>query len=278
LEDVHWYLVEFVKRGKDFGCTINIEKTKILTSITGKSILDYPISAAARDSLIKALAMLKNSKATCGVKIVGAPIGSTLFANKRFNKIISKMSEDTTSVFSKLPDPQMSTQLYTQCILQRMPFRMCFNVLHNTTGTQQDPFEWNSPTALRINTLTKTVLKTATQTDRLPLHAFELATLPRSHNGMGLFSPTQSAITAFIIPFLLTIRYAVKGLHLCHATVSISPFLQRVFQRWEHSTLPIFAKICSHLYSLVKHFPLPTGYTETDCLRYYVLECSPENI
>eukprot|EP00957_Ditylum_brightwellii_P102245 7794299-Ditylum_brightwellii.AAC.1 len=31
IEDVHWYLVEFVRRGKDYGCTINKEKTKILT-------------------------------------------------------------------------------------------------------------------------------------------------------------------------------------------------------------------------------------------------------
>eukprot|EP00957_Ditylum_brightwellii_P202971 15332676-Ditylum_brightwellii.AAC.1 len=119
---------------------------------------------------------------------------------------------------------------------------------------------------------------TATQTDKFPSHAYKLATLPRSHNGIGLFTPTKTALLAFVIPFIHAIRYATKGLKLHQGTVSLSPFLMCVFANWEHSSLPLFAKFRSHLHSLVKSFPLPQGYMEQDRLRFYVYERSPETL
>ena len=84
LEEVFWYLSEFISRGAKYGCTMNIDKTKILTGITGSSILGLPLPQQAKDSLRKSLALLKIGEVSTGIKIVGAPIGSTEFANQRF--------------------------------------------------------------------------------------------------------------------------------------------------------------------------------------------------
>eukprot|EP00957_Ditylum_brightwellii_P108736 8294795-Ditylum_brightwellii.AAC.1 len=60
-----------------------------------------------------------------------------------------------------------------------------------------NPHTWKLPMAETIDSTTKQMLKTIAQTDNLPAHAFELATLPRSHNGLGIFTPSRSALLAF---------------------------------------------------------------------------------
>eukprot|EP00957_Ditylum_brightwellii_P143300 10917677-Ditylum_brightwellii.AAC.1 len=64
--------------------------------------------------------------------------------------------------------------------------------------------------AAAIDTTTKQMLKTTAQTDKLSAHVFELATLPWSYNGLGIFSPSQSALLAFVLPFIRAIEYATR--------------------------------------------------------------------
>eukprot|EP00957_Ditylum_brightwellii_P101445 7731189-Ditylum_brightwellii.AAC.1 len=70
--------------------------------------------------------------------------------------------------------------------------------------------------ATTVDSLTKSVLKTVAQTDTLPTHAVELAKLPRTHNGLGIFSFSRSASLAFVLPLIRSIQYATTGLHLRH--------------------------------------------------------------
>eukprot|EP00957_Ditylum_brightwellii_P016296 1225648-Ditylum_brightwellii.AAC.1 len=94
------------------------------------------------------------------------------------------MQKDTETVFSTMPDPQISSQIYTNCLIKHMPFHMCFDVMHNAESTVVTPHIWEFPMAAAIDTTTKQILKTIAQTDTLPAHAFELATLTRSYNGL----------------------------------------------------------------------------------------------
>eukprot|EP00957_Ditylum_brightwellii_P180713 13767395-Ditylum_brightwellii.AAC.1 len=126
------------------------------------------------------------------------------------------MQQDTETVFSSMLDPQSASQIYTNCLIQRMPFHICFDVMHNTTETADNPHTWKLPLAEAIDSTTKQMLKTIAQTDNLPAHAFELATLPRSHNGLGIFTPSCSALLAFVLPFIRAIKYATAGMKLRH--------------------------------------------------------------
>eukprot|EP00957_Ditylum_brightwellii_P203535 15335075-Ditylum_brightwellii.AAC.3 len=70
----------------------------------------------------------------------------------------------------------------------------------------------------QVDDITKSVLKSATSIDNLPAYAFLLATLPEDHNSIGVFSPTASAISSFVIPFIQSIRYAVTSMPLQRKT------------------------------------------------------------
>ena len=82
------------KRGEKYRCTLNTQKTKILTGIIGQSILDYNLPQAARTSLEKALAMLEEGEVTTGLKVLGTPIGSNAFAQDFLDKVTETLEKD----------------------------------------------------------------------------------------------------------------------------------------------------------------------------------------
>eukprot|EP00957_Ditylum_brightwellii_P051029 3869396-Ditylum_brightwellii.AAC.1 len=81
--------------------------------------------------LRKALRLLDNCEVTTGLKLFGTPLGSAHFASEIFTKITTKIQDDTNTIFSALEDTQMATQLYSTCVLQRLPFHTASDVLHN---------------------------------------------------------------------------------------------------------------------------------------------------
>eukprot|EP00957_Ditylum_brightwellii_P043671 3310737-Ditylum_brightwellii.AAC.1 len=80
--------------------------------LAGISVLTLPISEVAQESIIKALQLLDNGGVAAGLKIMGTLIGSSNFADERFSKVTDTMQKDTNTVFSKMPDPQIASQLY----------------------------------------------------------------------------------------------------------------------------------------------------------------------
>eukprot|EP00957_Ditylum_brightwellii_P054669 4142166-Ditylum_brightwellii.AAC.1 len=64
LRDVFWYLFTLVEIEGPYGVILNLKMTKILTNIIGQSLLDFPLPAAARYSIIKAQAMLDEGEVT----------------------------------------------------------------------------------------------------------------------------------------------------------------------------------------------------------------------
>eukprot|EP00957_Ditylum_brightwellii_P193048 14699311-Ditylum_brightwellii.AAC.1 len=65
-----------------------------------------------------------------------------------------------------------------------------------------DPYIWSLPLADSIDTTTQEVLLRCAQYNHLPQYTFFLATLPRSANGLSMFSATTSSTTAFVLPLV----------------------------------------------------------------------------
>eukprot|EP00957_Ditylum_brightwellii_P151024 11499962-Ditylum_brightwellii.AAC.1 len=86
------------------------------------------------------------------------------------------------------------------------------NVMTNLTdATALNPHHWTSWLAQTVRGTTQSVLLTTTDTTALPAWFHELSTLLEFLRGLGLFTPTRSAVTSFLFPIAHAIRYARAG-------------------------------------------------------------------
>eukprot|EP00957_Ditylum_brightwellii_P083907 6376741-Ditylum_brightwellii.AAC.1 len=70
-----------------------------------------------------------DGEVTDGVTIMGLPIGSNKYCQSAFNNFVTKFEDNTTTLLETMSDPQTTLQLYTECLLQRAPFRTATDVM-----------------------------------------------------------------------------------------------------------------------------------------------------
>eukprot|EP00957_Ditylum_brightwellii_P111210 8480482-Ditylum_brightwellii.AAC.1 len=188
LEDTYWYLTELVNIGRLYGVILNLKK--ILTSVTGQSILNSPHTETARSSTVKPLAMLDKGEATDGPTIVRTPIGLTQYVQAKLDKIATTATTTTTTIFATILDPHMALQLYTESILQCFPFHMSTDVAtYADIGAYKGAHHWNTSFAKQIEYLTCSVIQTTSHCNDLPKYVHNLSTLPIAQGRLGIFSP-----------------------------------------------------------------------------------------
>lgn len=123
-------------------------------------------------------------------------------------------------------------QIYVKCILQCTPYHMTANVLSATELTDYDvvdPFHWKSTLTKCINNMMRDVLAGLAALDGVLEVSIVIATLPKSLNRLGIFSPSHSAVSSFLEPLARFICYAEQGVRLKHTTVTLSPYLCSLF-------------------------------------------------
>eukprot|EP00957_Ditylum_brightwellii_P191892 14607931-Ditylum_brightwellii.AAC.1 len=80
---------------------------------------------------------------------------------------------------------------------------MASDVMHNLSPIDPNqPSAWHSPISRAVDNTTCCVIQTVTGADTLPEYSFHLAILPSSANGFGIYTPSTSAITSFVIPLI----------------------------------------------------------------------------
>eukprot|EP00957_Ditylum_brightwellii_P122517 9342980-Ditylum_brightwellii.AAC.1 len=101
---------------------------------------------------------------------------------------------------------------------------MASDIMHHWGNDTQpkDVSNWQSPTATSVSSTTQQVLLTCSQYNYLPAYSYNIATLPQSKNGLGIFCPKASAALAFVVPMMRAICYSVLGVKLQHTTVQLS--------------------------------------------------------
>eukprot|EP00957_Ditylum_brightwellii_P203541 15335091-Ditylum_brightwellii.AAC.2 len=143
---------------------MNRDKNKILTSVTGKSILPYIHNKKTNTDLRKALSTFTDSKVTDGIKVLGIPIGSQAYTERELTTFTEDLQEDAAKIIHTMSDKQTATQIYNQCQLQRAPFRMTADVICNGPSSSCiDPFHWQLLTTTAVNNITKGVLAAVLQ-------------------------------------------------------------------------------------------------------------------
>lgn len=87
---------------------------------------------------------------------------------------------------------------------------------------------------------TTSVLSGLTGLDKITDAAATIATLPKSLRGLRIFSPSRFAVSSFLVPLARTIRYAERGIRLCHRTAKLSLYVTALFKDWWTSSIPMF--------------------------------------
>ena len=157
-EDVLFYIDKFNELARPLGLFINPYKTRILTSCNGQSIIpdlaEHDLEVAS--SLKSALELYSQEKPeipgndpipvelTEGFIYLGSPVGSPSFANRYFRARVAAVQSEATLLAANIPDLQSRLRIFHQCTINKLPFLLGMEVLHNLPLDDQqfDPADW----------------------------------------------------------------------------------------------------------------------------------------
>jgi hypothetical protein len=253
--DVNWFLKRMATLGQPVGIVIGKDKTKILTNTEGISILPF-LPPNKRKSLAEAIQHFTKGEATCGLRVLGIPIGSKAFQREYIDKFTHKLTSDTTSMCHVLPDPQTVTQIYRQCLVVRVPFQLTADILSTVDpdNLPDNNLEWSSPLTKAVRETTRNIIGYATNLDAIPEYAMEIACIPESLHGLGFLCPDRTAVLSFLLPLFRTIRYATQGVPLQHTTVPLGGHTSTTYSATGANPRPPSSQSCN---TTLSHWPRP---------------------
>ena len=115
---------------------------------------------------------------------------------------------------------------------------------HVLTATEQ-PRHWNNWDSQICKDFTKminSVLANTTNSNTIPLHSTQIATLPTESGGLGLHYSTSTAIPSLMATTKRNLQYCTEGVRMddTSALVTISPAVARLHITRNTSTSPTF--------------------------------------
>eukprot|EP00984_Skeletonema_dohrnii_P016248 scaffold7173_cov81-Skeletonema_dohrnii-CCMP3373.AAC.1 len=224
IEDVNFFLERFEHYGVPLGAVMNTDKTRIMTSTSGQSILpqllqQQPINSA---TLTNAITKYSNKNSQMheevnGLRVLGSPIGSDDFQAKFIEDYLSNAQQDAANLLCGLEDDQTILQLYRQCTTQRLNHLFPADVYAHATNSNCPPsrwHQWDSPTTKAFDELNKNVILAITQKETMPIHSQLLTNIDTKRGGIGITSPRLKAIPSFILATKTTLDTIYNGVNL----------------------------------------------------------------
>jgi hypothetical protein len=129
-QDVDYFLNRFKTLGKPFGAILNTEKTRIMTTTTGTSLVErlknhhnrgtrmmgqQLATTTCAFSTTKVNGLSVPVEVVDGLRVLGAPIGSLKFCQEFLLKALAKAQSDTKILLTNLEDVQTTLRLYSMC-------------------------------------------------------------------------------------------------------------------------------------------------------------------
>ena len=259
LPDVADFLRLFEKYGHPLGCRLNTEKTRILTSTCGRKITnrlassDNPEHQALAESLRRTIATYSRTmgedgtytavEVTDGLRVLGAPIGSSIFCNNFIMDMVSKAQQAARCLYRGLDSKQTVLQLFRTCTAHKLTHLFPADVLNQPVASL--PNCWNLYTSQLSDGFSRMIgdiLASVTGQRNLPRHAHLIATMSTSTGGLGLPHPRCSAIPSLILSTRRAIQYATKGIYIgkTHRLYKLPATISRLYENWRTSSAPTF--------------------------------------
>jgi hypothetical protein len=159
-EDVLFFLDRFKHLAEPLGAVLNTEKTRILTSTTGSSLVSklllHPQMRMNMRGKLLEQAISKYSvkmidgipspvEVTDGLRVLGAPIGSARFAQEFMHKILHNAINDSQQLLDGLEDIQTMMRLFSSCTVHKITHLFGSDVFHTPLNAMPTLFYlWES--------------------------------------------------------------------------------------------------------------------------------------
>lgn len=233
LQDLAFLLNEFKSLGDKRGCFINPEKTRILTSCNGNSILPHlrdinPLLAQEIQETINTYSIEKSTSGpigielTSGFRLLGTPVGSPEFANAFLLESLEQAKKQYAKITTDVSDLQTRLKLFHSCTLQKLPHLLGADVMHNlplSFNAQLWP-TWSSPFVQGINRLIEDFFCNLLGLTQLPQLSKFISHIPTSNGGLGILFPNHRAIPDFVITTTASIR---RGNYGFRTSIDVEP-------------------------------------------------------
>jgi hypothetical protein len=230
------FLLDNIKTlGDKRGCFINPEKSRILTSCTGRSILPSlrttnPSLTTEIEYSINTYSTEKSGNSTIGIeltdgfRLLGTPVGSTSFANNFFLEQLEQTHLQYTKLSTDITDLHTRLKLFNTCTIQKLPHLLGADIMHNMP-LDFDPNNWqawSSPLVEGINNLITIFLTDLLNIQQIPTVSKYIAHIHPSRGGLGVLFPHHRAIPDFMVSTTMSLRRATLGFR---SSIDVEPVL-----------------------------------------------------
>ncbi|KAL7506944.1 hypothetical protein ACHAXN_009287 [Cyclotella atomus] len=273
-QDVEYFLERFKTLGEPLGAILNTDKTRILTTTTGKSLVEHLKNHQNRGKVFtgqmleKTIAKFSTTKVegltvpvevTDGLRVLGAPVGSLGFCQSFLLKALSKAQADANKLLSNLEDLQTTLRLYSMCTANKITHLFSHDV-YNTELDElpQHHWLWNSELTDQFSSMTADLLANITNQSNLPIYSQLISNISIQEGGLGIQSPRANAITSYMTTTKRCLQYANQGVWLgINKPRPLLPVpITLLYDQWESSQnrtwlifrkyLPIFNNVTVH--------------------------------
>ena len=247
LEDVKPLLEAFKEVAEPLGAKMNEEKTRILTSTSGKSILDQLKSdnPSVHDSLKSAIETYSINKdgsmheETNGLRVLGVPIGNDDYCQSFILNKLQEALSDSKKILNGLSDKQTKLRVFKTCTLHKITHLFASDVA--STPSSLLPKDWNiwcSQMSMKFSTLVNNFLQELTGVTSIPAHSHIISTLALSCGGLGLQHPRLNSIPTFMLTTKRAITYSQRGIFLpfTPSAIKLPPSITSLYSEWDGDT------------------------------------------
>jgi hypothetical protein len=207
-------------------------KTRILTSTSGHSSLPdlFHINHTLATSINKTISQYSTkpndidilgpplpAKLTTGFRLLGSPVGSPAFAREYFNTQLVEIQNCIAIMSTAITDPHTKLQLFSQCLIQKIPHLLGCDVLYHYNTDDPPPQDWtiwNGPLTAATNHIITRFLFNVIGVPILPHHALLIAQLSLNAGGLGILDPWTRAIPDFMLTFSTSTQHATNRIFL----------------------------------------------------------------
>ena len=140
---------------------LNTSKNKIYISTNGIDPRPF-LNVKVMKQLNKVIKRYTDGEVNLGgLKVLGIPVGSPSFIRSRLRKFKKTLADDTFELLQTYPDLNTVAQVYTRCLLIRVPYRI-FAYTMECLGLDEaflmgDALDWSSPFSDTVDALSRQV-------------------------------------------------------------------------------------------------------------------------
>ena len=229
-EDVEFFCTEIERLGLPRGCIINPQKTRILTSCSGFSILpdiDPPLADILRRT-IERYSVETNAdntttpiELTSGFRVLGTPVGSKEFAREFYIDQLTNVRAGISSMTDVILDTQTKLKLFSNCIIQKLPHLLDSEIMHfyptDDDANFQQWYNWAGELTNEMDLITTSFFKhllSIPASEPLPEISKLIYHLNINRGGLGIVNPSFRAAPDFVLNMMMCKRRSRRGFHI----------------------------------------------------------------